>query len=217
MRAWLRDRLRTVGKRPMDLARHLGIAPSRVYEILKGDRQIQPKEIARAAAFLQVTEAQLVTAMDTGEMPPSTNGSAAAKITTGDTRPKSLTVRRAMLAESGWMMFDQAAGEVPRPAFLEFSTEAFALVVQDENNAPVYRTRDTILIDPNTPVSVGDDCIFSKVVDLESGSACVFLASLKRSTDKEWIVCQHGGGTEKKLPKKTYPTAALVVGRYMAR
>ncbi|CAB4200144.1 HTH_XRE domain containing protein [uncultured Caudovirales phage] len=211
MGAWLGHRLRTVGKRPIDLARHLGIAPTRIYETLKGKRQIQPKEIARAAAFLEITETQLATAMETGEIPATTGPSPR----DATTRPKTLTVKRAMLAGSGWQMFDQTAGEVPRPEFLEFSADAFALIVQDENNSPVYHTRDTILVDPGAPVTVGDDCIFSESVS--DGSTGVFLACLRRSTPTEWVVCQHGSKSEKKLSKKAYPTASVVIGRYMAR
>lgn len=52
---WLKNRLREVGKTPTALAKALGIAAPRVYEMIAGRRHIQQSEIAPMAAFLDWT------------------------------------------------------------------------------------------------------------------------------------------------------------------
>jgi hypothetical protein len=49
---WLKRRLKDIGRKPIDLARFLGLPPARAYEMLKGERYIQPNEIDRVARFL---------------------------------------------------------------------------------------------------------------------------------------------------------------------
>ena len=51
---WLKPLILKVGKKPIDLARHLGLPPTRVYEMQRGKRQFQPREIPLAAAFLKL-------------------------------------------------------------------------------------------------------------------------------------------------------------------
>ena len=49
---WLKARLRALGKTPTALAKALGIAAPRVYEMIAGRRHIQPNEIEPMAKFL---------------------------------------------------------------------------------------------------------------------------------------------------------------------
>ena len=49
---WLKARLRDLGRTPTALAKELGIAAPRVYEMIAGRRHIQPNEIAPMAKFL---------------------------------------------------------------------------------------------------------------------------------------------------------------------
>jgi len=50
---WLKERLRTLNKTPAGLARELGVAPPRVYEMIAGRRAMQPDEIEPTARFLE--------------------------------------------------------------------------------------------------------------------------------------------------------------------
>jgi hypothetical protein len=56
---WLKTRLREMGRTPTALAKHLGIAPPRVYEMIAGRRHIQSSEIAPMAAFLDWSVGEL--------------------------------------------------------------------------------------------------------------------------------------------------------------
>jgi len=50
---WMKARLRELGRTPAGLARHLGIAAPRVYEMIAGRRGMQPDEIAEVAKYLE--------------------------------------------------------------------------------------------------------------------------------------------------------------------
>jgi hypothetical protein len=50
---WLKQRLKELERTPTQLARHLGIAPPRIYEMVAGRRSVQPSEIGKLAEFLQ--------------------------------------------------------------------------------------------------------------------------------------------------------------------
>src|SRR4249920_3160158 len=50
---WLKARLREQGKTPTALAKALGVAAPRVYEMIAGRRHIQPNEIEPMAKFLE--------------------------------------------------------------------------------------------------------------------------------------------------------------------
>lgn len=63
---WLKNRLAEVGRKPIELARHLGVPPARVYEMLAGKRRLQPGEYRAAAAFLAWPEARVL-ALAAGE------------------------------------------------------------------------------------------------------------------------------------------------------
>ena len=64
---WIKDRIRLLrprGKTQTGLAAALGIDPSRVTEIVKGDRQIKSSEVAPLAAYLEMTVADVMAAID---------------------------------------------------------------------------------------------------------------------------------------------------------
>src|SRR4051794_37844939 len=70
---WIKDRIRLLrarGKTQTGLAAALGIDPSRVTEIIKGDRQIKSSEVAPLAAYLELTVADVMAAID-GRPPPA--------------------------------------------------------------------------------------------------------------------------------------------------
>jgi phage repressor protein C with HTH and peptisase S24 domain len=52
---WLQRLLDAAGRSQADLARHLGIAPPRVSEMVRGERRLQQREIRPTAAFFGLT------------------------------------------------------------------------------------------------------------------------------------------------------------------
>src|SRR5260370_41535169 len=61
---WIKERLAGIGRRPIELARALGLPPARAYEMIKGIRRIQPDEIGRVSAFLDWPESHVVALID---------------------------------------------------------------------------------------------------------------------------------------------------------
>lgn len=67
--SWLSKLLEDAGKKPAALARHLGVKPPRVSEMIKGTRRMQPREIPLAAKFFGIA-VERVAALAAGEADP---------------------------------------------------------------------------------------------------------------------------------------------------
>ena len=114
------------------------------------------------------------------------------------------------------MVFAERAGDVERPEFLRFSGKAFATRIVNDRNAPAYRTRDIILVDPESPEIVGEDCMFAN--DLWTlGKSLVVVGCLILSTGDVWKVRQYNIKGDMDLPKTEFPYAWPIVGRYNRR
>jgi hypothetical protein len=210
---WLKTRLLEAGRRPIELARHLGIPPARVYEMLKGERKIQPQEIPKVASFLAVSPAQIIALMTEG------NGIQTMSTIQSDGGLEGpITVLRAIRNQiSGeWTVYNDKAGEVTRPDFMTYASRAFAITVLDDVNSPVYRVRDKVLIDPDTPIGIGDDCLLMADF-VEGGGAPALLGRLLKEDDKHWTVQQYNLERPIKAPKTRYSSAYPVTGRYITR
>src|SRR6266700_7906574 len=109
--------------------------------MIKGQRQFQAHEIQRAAEFLKIGEVQLldliegrIEATDVEiESPP-------VALPWANLSNTSVPLLPATLAPNGrWLLHaTQQQATMSRPDFLRFSITAFAMVVQDERNSPVY-------------------------------------------------------------------------------
>lgn len=60
MRDWIGKRLKSIGKTKGALAEHLGVAPARMTELSKGNRQLQSDEIIPFAEFLEMDPMQVL-------------------------------------------------------------------------------------------------------------------------------------------------------------
>lgn len=116
----------------------------------------------------------------------------------------------------GTLVYNQRkAGLTTRPGFLSFQKLAFAYRAADDQNAPVYKTRDTILVDPESPAVAGDDCLFVKA-DADDPWE-VEVCNLVRMTPTHWIVRQYSKPKEYELARAVYPQAWPIVGKYNRR
>src|SRR6516162_8851756 len=106
--SWFTQALERVGASQADLARHLRLAPSAVYRMLKGERQMKPLEIAHTASFLGVAQDEVLRHIVEGGAPsrapdaprrgrgrpPSTGSSTPASSPSGFTRePDQIPIR----------------------------------------------------------------------------------------------------------------------------
>lgn len=218
---WLKPRLKEIHKTGAELARVLGIAKARVYEMSRGDRQFQADEIERAARFLEWTEAELL-ARIAGRAPTVQKSDIEGRMSLrrdGAELPP-LLVWKSAAGGSGqggaFMLSRSTADAIARPDFLEFAEKAFATRVVSADNEPVYRPRDTLLIDPEEEPILDDDCVFSFTPDAK-GWAPAVIGRLIRSTPTMWIIRQYAVEGERELPRKTWPNAWRIVGRHHRR
>jgi hypothetical protein len=212
---WMKERLTEVGKRPIDLARHLNIPPSRVYEMLKGERRIQPREIPLIATFLNMTSQQIVGHLNVTDATPPV------PVFSADAPLGPLVVwRGARGGDGGWIVFNEVAGEVARQDFLAFSKSAFATMVIDALNEPVYRVRDRIVIDPASPCAIGDDCFLMnapETVKPGDGTPAI-MGRLVKEEAQHWQLEQYASpGKPIRVPKSKCGACFPIVGRYLGR
>lgn len=137
----------------------------------------------------------------------------------GDVRTSPLVVYRTVLIEGdkrgGFMLYAEPVDEVPRPFFLKFSQTAFAIKVLTDENFPVYKRWDTVLVDPGGSHALGEDHLFCPDIDPSGGHSVI--GCLKQSTGTHWIVHTYGTKQDHELPRSEFPNAWPIVGRYNRR
>ncbi len=224
---FLKPRLAELGKTAAAFAKALGLPKARAYEMQKGERKLQTSEIGPAARFLEWTETELNARLE-GRMPTNTarrhsNHEADIKssrpLRESDKPLQPLTIYRTVSdirgRGDGFMLSALSAGEVERPEFLRHSEKAFAARVLDDRNAPAYRRRDLILVDPDSPPIEMEDCLFTG--DPEAGGVMAVIGCLIRSTTNLWIIRQYAVKGDRELSRGEYPNAWPIVGRYNRR
>ncbi len=216
---WLRQRLRAIDATATDFARNLEIAPARVYEMIKGQRQLQAHELPKAATFLRISEACLIELLG-GRIEAkdvSINATTEA-LPWASTAEKPVPLLFATLATNGrWLLRAPQEGRPgPREDFIRFPVTAFAIVVQDERNSPVYRVADRILVDPESVALAGDDVVLSSANTLnDHRDLHVIPGHLERTSETAWFIRQYAIGQEHPYAKRQFPSAWKIVGRFM--
>ena len=223
---WLRIRLKEIGKSGADLGRTLGIPKSRVYEMFRGERRLQPEEVRPTARLLGWTDAVLLARLE--GRPETPDGPAAARSEIGEIASlplgapalAPLVMYRTVPGErdrtGGFMVVKEQTGSVVRPEFLRGSAKAFSAKVLDDTNRPAYRARDVILVDPDDVPLEGDDCLFTNELSPAPGQHAV-IGCLVSSTGDRWVIRQYAVEEPLILPKAEYAFAWPIVGRYNRR
>lgn len=210
--SWLEDRLDELpGKSKVGLARALGIGPSRITEIVKGTRRVQAGEWAPMARYLDWSVDQLHLAIDGMPLTPIPVKPADVQKSIAD-----LPVLACTVLVGGTLKIDYTeVGRVERPPSLRYSRNAFALWVQTREQSPAFEPRDTILVDPNRPATIGDDALLVRGFSI--GDRAPFEGLIRRivgETDKHWVVRQFSPPLDQKLPKADWPKALYIAGKY---
>jgi transcriptional regulator with XRE-family HTH domain len=135
-----------------------------------------------------------------------------------DTSLPPLVVYRTLLTESagrgGVMLYAEPVDEVPRPFFLKFSTKAFAAKILNDDNHPVYKRWDTILVDPGGSMALGEDHMFSP--DVTPAGVIAVIGCLKQITPSHWVVHNYGTKQDQELIRADFH-AWPIVGKYHRR
>src|SRR5216683_783551 len=212
---WIKERLDEIGRRPIELARALGLPPARAYEMIKGIRRIQPDEIGRLSAFLDWPESHVVALID------GRATSKGGKRTPSTARPPIPPPRWLLLfrAAAGWA--GAQAGEdgalilVPDPVDYIFRSERmrgvrnpFAFQIVGGSMSPALEHGDQVVINPALLLRPGVDCVF--VQQQRDGSFLALVKRLLRQTADSWHVRQYDPKKDFDLPKKKWPRAHVV-------
>jgi phage repressor protein C with HTH and peptisase S24 domain len=114
------------------------------------------------------------------------------------------------------LIYKEKAGVATRPVEMEFSKDAFAIKVVDDEAHPRYERRDTLLLDPGTTPAEGDDCFFvrNRTETPMSGMA----RRLVRITPEHWVVRRfEPGSRDQKLDRSEWQSAFHIFGSYNRR
>ena len=223
---WIKERLDEIGRRPIELARALGLPPARAYEMIKGIRRIQPDEIGRLSAFLDWPESHVVALIDgratskggkrspvTARPPIPPPGGRARVALTGEAsregRPDIPVWAAAQAGEDGALIL------VPDPVDYIFRSERmrgvrnpFAFQIVGSSMSPALEHGDQAVINPALLLRPGVDCVF--IQQQRDGSFLALVKRLLRQTADSWHVRQYDPKKDFDLPKKKWPRAHVV-------
>jgi phage repressor protein C with HTH and peptisase S24 domain len=168
---WFQQALDRVGATQADLARRLGLAPSGVSRIIKGERQVKALEAVQIAAFLGVPAEEVLlhageseAAMAPAE--PARRGRPPRPIPLpsaprgGDTIPIRSAGRGG--GEQEMFLADGPIGHTPRPANLGGVRGAYAIYMVGDSMEPRYEQGWLLHVNPFKPPTRGRDVVVYK-------------------------------------------------------
>ncbi|HVC50513.1 MAG TPA: S24 family peptidase [Stellaceae bacterium] len=168
--AWFHEALQRAGASQADLARHLGLAPSAVSRLVKGERQIKALEAVQIAAFLGVPPDEVLRHADGAPppvteparrgRPPRSGAAPAAAPRHGDLVP----IRSGGRGGGDQEMFlqDGPIGYTPRPANLGGVRDAYAIYMVGDSMEPRYEQGWLLHVNPFKPPTRGRDVVVYK-------------------------------------------------------
>ena len=176
---WFSQALERAGASQADLARHLRLAPSAVSRMLKGERQMKPLEVVHIAAFLRVSEEEVlrhVVEMPASAAvaeaprrgrgrPPSTRSSTPVPPSANlPYNPDRIPIRSGARGGNDQEMFleDGPIGYTARPANLGGVRSAYAIYMVGDSMEPRYEPGWLLHINPFKPPTRGRDVVVYK-------------------------------------------------------
>jgi phage repressor protein C with HTH and peptisase S24 domain len=211
---WFQEALDKAGTSQADLARHLGLAPSAVSRMLKGDRQMKLLEAVQTAAFLGVSQEDVLRhAGDESATPPSTEpgrrgrpprvASALPAI-----RQDALPIRSAARGGNDQEMFlgDGPIGYTPRPSNLSGVRDAYAIYMIGDSMEPRYIQGWLLHVNPFKPPTRGRDVVVYKK------NQTVLIKQFVGWNDDTLVLHQLNPDETLRIPRDEVAECHLVVG-----
>lgn len=155
----IRKGLEKPGKSQRGLATAMGIDPTAVSRLMKGERKLQLHEVAKVLAYLDAAipesthkDMQINTFARTQSDVASTSGGKAE----GPQNQRLRVLGMAECGSDGWSLFNGDLIEtVPMPANLIGVKDAYGVYIQGESMSPRYRPGEIAHIHPHKPVTIG--------------------------------------------------------------
>jgi phage repressor protein C with HTH and peptisase S24 domain len=174
---WFHNALERAGHTQADLARHLGLPPSAVSRMLRGERGMKLLEAAQIATFLGVSQEELSRHVDDTPTPspePGRRGrpprpAGANPLPSGPlpspARQDTMPIRSGARGggnEREMFLQDGPIGYTPRPANLAGVRDAYAIYMTGDSMEPRYEQGWLLHVNPFKPPIRGRDVVVYK-------------------------------------------------------
>jgi len=212
---WFQQALERAGTSQADLARHLRLAPSAISRMLKGERQMKLLEAVQVAAFLGVSQEDVLRhAGDSGGAAPRSEPGRrgrpprAAMAPAGPSRAEPIPIRSAARGGGDQEMFleDGPIGYTPRPANLVGVRGAYAIYMVGDSMEPRYEQGWLLHVNPFKPPTRGRDVVVYKKGD------AVLIKQFVRWEGEALVLQQLNPAQELRVPREEVMECHLVVG-----
>jgi len=216
---WFQQTLERAGMSQADLARHLGLAPSAISRMLKGERQMKLLEAVQIAAFLGISQDDVLRHAGANT---EAAGPAGATMAQGGRRgrpPRALApaftpraepipIRSAARGGGDQEMFlaDGPIGYTARPANLGGVRGAYAIYMVGDSMEPRYEQGWLLHVNPFKPPTRGRD-----VVVYKTGQA-VLIKQFVRWDGDALVLHQLNPPGDLRIPRDGVLECHLVVG-----
>lgn len=186
------------------LAAALGIDPSAVTRLLRGERRLKFTEAQLAAEYLGV------------EAPGGVSEGAWSETQSDAQKDKNTApLFRADARKDGFWQIDIDRQSVierkPRSPQLAGVRSAFGFYAPDQSMSPRFKIGEIVWINPMRPVAPGDDAMLMQLDALQDGDK-IFLCELLEIHDDYFAVRQYGDGEKRTFPRSDW-VALHVFGR----
>lgn len=196
------------GRKPAEVARYLKISQSAVSQWFSKDTGPKSVRLADLAAFLDTTVDDLIGEAG-GSPPPLPLLSQRSRLEGPDLAVLSSTGGG---ADEAWILSNDPVAWIPRDPRLAGVREAFACYVVGDAMMPAYEPGNLLLVNPAVPPAAGDDCLF--VQEAADGRRRALVRRLVRLSAVSWTVRQWNPDRTFNLPRRDWPKALLVIGKY---
>ena len=208
---WFQEALERVGATQADLARHLGLAPSAVSRLLRGERQMKALEAVHVAQFLGVAQDEVL--RRAGEEPapsmePARRGRPPRQISFLSSRQDSMPIKSAARGGNDQRMFleDGPIGYTPRPANLAGVRDAYAIYMVGDSMEPRYLGGWLLHVNPFKPPTRGRDVVVYKT------DQAVLIKQFVGWNDDALILRQLNPDETFRIPRDEVAECHLIVG-----
>ena len=211
---WFQEALDRAGQSQADLARYLALAPSAVSRMLKGERQMKLLEAVQTAAFLGVSQEEVLRhAGEPSTVPPSTEPGRRgrpprAAPAFGLNRQDPLPIRGAARGgnDQEMLLGDGPIGYTPRPSNLAGVRDAYAVYMVGNALSPRYEQGWLLHVHPHKPAARGRDVVVLK----RDGE--LLIRQFVAWEDEALVLRQFNPEGTIKLPRNEVAECHLIVG-----
>jgi phage repressor protein C with HTH and peptisase S24 domain len=210
---WFHQALERAGLTQADLARHLGLPPSAVSRMLRGERQMKLLEAVQTAQFLGATQEEVLRHAGDADAPPAEPGRRGRPPRVGPpliaaARQDTMPIRSAGRGGGDQQMFleDGPIGYTPRPANLAGVRDAYAIYMVGDSMEPRYIQGWLLHVNPFKPPIRGRDVVVYKK------DHAVLIKQFVGSNDDTLVLRQLNPEETLRIPRGDVVECHLIVG-----